>query len=171
MQQTLIRFSFTVCLISLLLASCGPKLIPDEIEAHIDPTLSFEEIIENPETHLGKKILLGGEIIETHIYEKGSEIEILQKPLDSGRAPRYTDVSLGRFFLADSTFLDPAIFKSGRRITIVGVVKGMKSKQIGEGERRYPLLEKEFLHLWSPNRGPSDSAPHFSIGVGAIFSP
>ncbi len=150
--------------------ACTPKIVPDAIETTIDKTLSFQEIIKKPEAHLGKKILLGGEIIETHVYQEGSEIEILQKPLDSGRAPGFTDESLGRFFLSDTSFLDPVIFASGRRITVVGRVKGSKSRQIGEATRSYPLLEKEFLHLWPQETGHyRDSQSRVSFGVGAIF--
>lgn len=171
MPKTPIIFLFGFCFITLLLVSCGPKIIPDEIAATIDKNLSFEEILKNPEVHLGKTVLLGGEIIETHVFEKGTEIELLQKPLGPGRAPRFTDQSLGRFFVSDTTFLDPVIFKSGRRMTVVAVLKGSKSRQIGATKHSYPLLEKTHFYLWPPQSGTaSDGTPRISFGFGAIFS-
>ncbi len=169
-RESIISVSPLLFLILFLLTSCSPKIIPDEIDAKIDKTLSYKEIEKNPEKYLGKRVLLGGEIIETHVTQGGSEIEILQKPLNSGRAPRFTDESLGRFFISATTFLDPVIYKSGRRITVVGIVKGSKTRQIGDAKRIYPLLGKEYLHLWAPgSRSPEDGNPRISIGFGAIF--
>ncbi len=171
MPKTSVNYLSGFCLTALLLISCGPKIIPDEISETIDNRLSFEDILKNPKAHLGKTVLLGGEIIETHVLKDGTEIEILQKPLGPGRAPQFTDRSMGRFFLSDITFLDPEIYKSGRRITVVGVVKGSKSKQIGTAEQHYPLLEKTHLYLWPPQSGyASDGSPRISFGFGAIFS-
>ncbi|MFQ5588936.1 MAG: Slp family lipoprotein [Nitrospiria bacterium] len=157
-------------ILMLFLASCGPKIIPDDIDAKIDKSIVLEDLMKNPGQYLGKRVLLGGEIIEIHVFEGGSEVEILQKPLNARRAPRLTDASLGRFFLADTVFLDPAIYKSGRRVTVVGVVRGSKAKKIGEAERRYPVLAKEHLHLWAPDMSDYlDGGPRFSFGFGAII--
>ncbi len=170
-QRALINLRPGFCLILFLLTSCGPKIIPDEFEAKIDKSLSFEMIIQNPEPHIGKRILVGGEIIETHVYQDGSEIEILQKPLDSGRVPRFTDKSLGRFFLRHTTFLDPEIYKSGRRITVVGVVQGSKARQIAQAIRTYPILENDYHRLWPYGSGYNDDhSLRFHFGFGAIFS-
>lgn len=160
-----------VLIIMTLLASCGPKIIPDEIEVKIDKDLSFEEVSKDPEAYRGKTLLVGGEIIETRNLKEGTEIEILQKPLDAGYVPLPVDASAGRFFLSDPSFLDPAIYKSGRRVTIVGVVKGGRSRHVGGAERLYPVLEKEYIRLWPLGMGrPYDSSPRFHIGLGAIFS-
>ncbi|MFQ5780196.1 MAG: Slp family lipoprotein [Nitrospiria bacterium] len=160
-----------VLIIMTLLASCGPKIIPDEIEAKIDKDLPFEEISRDPELHIGRTILVGGEIIETRNLKDGTEIEILQKPLSSDRAPLPVDESTGRFFLVAATFLDPEIFSSGRRVTVVGMVAGGRTQQIGGTERLYPVLEKEHIHLWPLGLvRPYDSSPRFHIGLGAIFS-
>ncbi len=165
------RFYPFILIVITLLASCGPKIIPDEISVRIDKDLSFEEVTKDPEAYRGKTLLLGGEIIETRNLKEGTEIEILQKPLDTGYAPLPVDVSAGRFFLSDPSFLDPAIYKSGRRVTIVGVVKGGRSRQVGGAVRFDLVLEKEYIRLWPLGRGrPYDASPTFHFGLGAIFS-
>ncbi len=165
-----IKRGYFYIFLGFLLISCGPKIIPDDLDAKIDPFVSFQDLLKNPENYIGKHVLLGGEIIETHVSKDHSEIELLQKPLDARKSPRLTDDSLGRFYISDSSFLDPAIYKSGRRITVVGIVQGSQSRKIGGAERTYPLLERRHLHLWPPeSRYSSGSGPRFSIGLGAIF--
>ncbi len=166
------RISFLLsALLFLSLTACGPKVIPKEFEEKLDKKVTFEEVKRNPETYRGKRILVGGEIIETRNLEGKTEIEILQKPLGRDRSPLPVDDSEGRFILIHPSFLDPSVFRSGRRVTAVGVVEGSRSQKIGEAERIYPIFENEHLHLWPVGTGRSHE-PSFgiSLGFGAIFS-
>jgi outer membrane lipoprotein len=134
--------------------------------------VTFEEVKRNPETYRGKRILVGGEIIETRNLQGKTEIEILQKPLGNDRGPLPVDESEGRFLLIHSSFLDPSVFRSGRRVTAVGVVEGSRSQRIGEMEMVYPIFENEHIHLWPSGSGQHGAEPSFgiSLGFGAIFS-
>ncbi|MFY9270114.1 MAG: Slp family lipoprotein [Candidatus Manganitrophaceae bacterium] len=153
----------------LLLVSCGPKVIPEVLEERIDRRLTFEEVKENPEAHLGRLILIGGEIIETRNFEDKTEIEVLQKPLGSDRAPIPIDESGGRFILIHPTFLDPVVFKSGRRITVVGVVQGKRMERIGQAEGVVPVLGDEHIYLWPSGRYQKEPSINIGFGFGAIF--
>ena len=164
--------NWTVILsIALFLAACGPKVIPKEIEEKIDKSLTFEEVQKNPEAYKGKRILVGGEIIETRNLKDKTEIEVLQKPLGSDRGPLSVDESKGRFFLIHPAFLDPTVFRSGRRVTVVGVVEGSRVQNIGEAQKAYPTLESEHLYLWpTESRGSGEPSIGIGFGFGAIFS-
>lgn len=155
---------------SVFLAACGPKVIPKEHEEKIDKKLTFAEVKRDPAAFKGKRILVGGEIIETRNLEGKTEIEILQKPLGRDRGPLQIDQSEGRFLLIHPSFLDPSVFGSGRRVTAVGVVEGSRSQKIGESEMVFPILENEHIHLWPVGSGQRNE-PSFgiSLGFGAIF--
>lgn len=167
-MKHLSRFRLIAGLILFFSAACTPKIIPDDILEKVDQDLTFEAILDQPDRHLGKIILLGGEIIEIRNLQENTEIEILQKPLDAGRAPRFSDTSKGRFFVIAPSFLDPALYKSGRRITVIGRIKGSRLRKFKASERQYPLLEKEHLTLWPQEQHPL-SKPTFSFGFGAVF--
>lgn len=154
----------------LFLAACGPKVIPKEVEEKIDKELTFDEVKRDPGAFKGKRILVGGEIIETRNLQGRTEIEILQKPLGRDRGPLPVDSSDGRFLLIHPAFLDPSVFRSGRRITAVGVVDGSRLQKIGENEMTYPVFENEHIYLWPVGSGQS-SEPSFgiSLGFGAVF--
>lgn len=167
LKRTLLGF---FPLVLFLLTSCGPKIIPDEVEERIDREISFEEVKRDPQSYMGKRILVGGEIIETRNLKERTEIEILQKPLGSDRGPLFVDESKGRFLVVHPSFLDPTVFRSGRRITVVGVVEGSRSQNVGETAMVYPVLQDEHLHLWPLDSGRRNE-PNFgiSLGFGAIF--
>lgn len=137
------------CLI--LLGGCA-SVVPRELRKEIDRSISFKELKENPDAYVGRRVLLGGEIIEAKNWKDQTELEILQKPLGSGDVPVETDESEGRFLVHHPGYLDPAIYRSGRYVTIVGEVMGEKSLHIGEAEYRYPVMASKFLHLWPKAR-------------------
>ena len=157
-----------LCLAAAL-AACVPKIIPDNVMEKVDASLTYAVVARDPEAHRGKVVILGGEIIEIRNLKEGTEIEVLQKPLGAGRAPRFVDTSEGRFFVTSPTFLDPAVYRPGRRVTVVGKVLGSRLRKVGDVERSYPLLEKDHLTLW-PREAYPPASPRLSFGVGAIFS-
>ena len=167
---SLIMILGVICF-SFLFVSCGHRIIPKEMEDKVDWTLSFEAVKSDPNATLGKTILVGGEIIETHNKKETTEIEILQKPLGSDYRPLFVDESKGRFIYIHPTFLDPSIYKSGRKVTVVGTVEGARSQRVGEVEMAYPILAGNHLYLWPPYR-PHSVEPSIGIGFGfgAVYS-
>lgn len=146
-------------------AACGPREISEE--AGVDPNLTFEVVKANPETHKGKKIVVGGEIIAVRNLKETTEIEVLEKPLASDRSPLRMDVSRGRFILIQPSFLDPTVFQAGRRITVVGKVTGGRAQKVGEAELTVPVLEEPKIHLWPAAREHAPSwRPDIDIGFG-----
>lgn len=156
-------------LFSSILFSCGPKVIPEDLERKVDKGISFREVKKNPESYKGRRMLVGGEIIEIRNLQNKTEIEILQKPLGRDRAPINVDESGGRFVLIHPAFLDPSVFRSGRRLTAVGLVEGGRSERVGEAEVVQPVLQSEHIHLWPPGEG-GRSEPSIGIGLGFGFS-
>ena len=93
LYQTIILFFF----IGLL--GCTHPISPT-FRKDLDSTLTFEQIIENPKKFIGKKILLGGTIVETRVLNVGTEIEVVQKQIDSFLAPFWmpnTDFSANNY--------------------------------------------------------------------------
>ena len=117
----------------------------------VDQSLSFERLLENPETHKGKTVLLGGTIIDTRNSPDRTSIIVLQRPLGFRNKPTSEDISRGRFILYVVGFFDPVIYHPGREITVVGSVLGKEVRPLGEIEYTYPVIEKKELYLWPAN--------------------
>ncbi len=152
---------------ALLAAVCGcAAAIPYEYTKGADRTISFDQVRNNPDSVAGKKVVVGGEIIETKALKDETRIEILQKPLDYYDVPLYTDESHGRFLVTVKGFLDPQVFRSGRRVTVVGTVKGKVTLPLQGTEYTYPELEGDHIQLWPPEGGYYNYPPvQFGIGI------
>ena len=91
---------------------------------------------------------MGGEIIETLNQKDGTTlIVVLQRPLDWMEEPKIQR-SEGRFIILVEGYVDPYIFKRGRRITAAGEILGRKVMRLGEFEYPYPLLQSKQIYLW-----------------------
>lgn len=139
-------FLFLILLFALY--GCA-HVISKDLRKTIDPSVTFEQVIKNPELYKGKNVIWGGEIIDTFIHKDGtSEIEVFQRPLSSRGEPKLTDISEGRFIVHDLRYLDPYHYRRGRRITVAGEIIGQKIKPLGEMDYRYPLISAKQIYLW-----------------------
>ena len=86
---------------------------------------------------------------------------MLQRPLDRQGRPLETDDTEGRFIIESPQFLDSAVYRPGKRISLVGEVSGQEVRPLGGIHYRYPVIAAKELQLWEPR-----TAPRFSFGVG-----
>ena len=142
--------------------------IPKESLKQVDPEITFQGLMKDPDRYKGKVILVGGQIISTTMREGESWVEVLQQPLDWRQRPQNIDVSYGRFLVRFAEFLDPAIYAGGRKITVLGEVLGKKVQPLNELEYTYPVLLAREHYLWKPETygGPSI---YLGVGVGGVI--
>jgi outer membrane lipoprotein len=124
--------------------------------------VSLRELRLHPERYKGGKVLLGGMILKTRHLQGETVIEVLQKPLDWRNAPKDVDKSEGRFLVVSDGFLDEAIYRRGRMITVVGEVLGVRSQVLGEINYGYTLISIDKLVLWDK----AGTGPIIRIGIG-----
>lgn len=157
---------WAVSLLALLFA-CAPVISKQSLR-EADESLTFQELIKDPERSKGKLMLLGGEIISNTVKEDETWMEVLQQPLDWQLKPKDTDLSHGRFLVHLAEFRDPAVYAPGRKITVLGKVQGKKILPLQEIMYSYPVLTAREIHLWKPETwgGPFF---HFGIEVGGMI--
>ncbi len=123
---------------------------PQEILATVDPSLTFEQIKESPDSHIGSTLILGGEVLEAKRMKDHTRLVILQLPLEDGVEPVIDRMqSQGRFIAIKHDFLDPAIVPKGTRLTIIGTVTGTHIEPLDEMAYTYPTVTIEHLKVWS----------------------
>ena len=153
----------------LLLAGCA-HVISRGVLKEVDTSVSFAQLSKDPEAYQGKTVLLGGDVIETQNLSDKTLVVVLQRPLDRRGEPSAGDVSEGRFIITTPGFLDPAIYGSGRKITVAGTVVGKEVRPLGEIKYTYPIIKKRELYLWPEEEAASDEADvHFGVGIGVGF--
>ena len=167
LPQKLKRFLLFTFNFSLLtgVSACAP-VISQEILKTVDPAITFEQVLKNPDANIGKTVLLGGTIVKATNLSDGTLIEVIQQPLNTRYMPINPEASKGRFIILFKEFKDPAIYSAGRLITVVGEVIGSQTRPLGETHYQYPLISPTEYYLWKPSQGPSI---HIGIGVGTTF--
>lgn len=145
---------------AVMAAGCATSVIPETLAPQIDQAVTFNQIVESPDSYRGKIVVLGGEILKAKALKGGTQLEVLQLPLDSDQEP-VTDrmESKGRFLAVQKEFLDPATIAEGTRVTVVGEVTGSIVDKMDEADYRFPTLDVKHLHRWDAKRAEQRSAP------------
>lgn len=155
-------------LVVLLIAGCASqRVVPDELEPMVDRAVTFVEVVAAPESYQGRLLVLGGEVLKAKRLKDGTQIELLQLPLDKNERPILDrQRSQGRFFAIQQEFLDPATIAAGTKMTIVGEVSGAETDHLDDVEYRYPVVIVKHLHTWQEqSHDYVRPRPGFSIGI------
>lgn len=142
-----------LCILTVLLNACTPVISPQLMD-QVDRDISYSSLASRPDEFKGKIVLLGGTIVQTVPKPKETEIEVVQKQTSSAGEPYLTDKSEGRYLVRVDRFLDPAIYRSGRDITVAGEVQGAEVRRLGEIDYRYPVILASELYLWKRPTAP-----------------
>lgn len=164
------HYTYWVLVFALGSGCASQRVVPDELEPLVDRTVTFRAVIEAPEAYEGRILIFGGEVLKAKRLKDGTQIELLQLPLDKNETPILNrQRSDGRFFAIQQEFLDPAIIVVGTRMTIVGELSKAKIEHLDDVEYRYPVLIVKHLHTWqdqSDDYARAHPYPRFSIGIG-----
>ena len=136
-----------ICLLSLSVLSCV-HVISRESRSTAVKDLPFSRLIRNTNAYLDKMFIFGGLIAETKLTGQGTEIEVVQSPLDRFGNIIDEDVSEGRFILRTASNLDPIIYRQGRFIAMAGTLTGSRKKMLGDIEYTYPVFDTKEIYLW-----------------------
>ncbi|PXF57890.1 MAG: hypothetical protein C4B58_08240 [Deltaproteobacteria bacterium] len=147
------RRIFCSLMLSLFLISAGcAPLISKEVRREVSSDVTFRQVIQDPEAHKGKTVLLSGIILGSKNTKEGTLIEILQKPADLQGRPKGVDESDGRFLALYNGYLDTAIYTRGREVAVAGEIKEKRVLPLEEIDYTYPLISIREIHLFKPKK-------------------
>ncbi len=134
---------------------------------------SLTQVRGNTPAFVGVRVRWGGTIVSIKNRESDTLIEILGKTLGSEGQPLAADDTLGRFMVRAQGFLDPAIYRPNRDVTVYGSLEKPVEHPVGERPYTFPVVQSRTLYLWPEKRDyfRRDSGPdiHFGVGVGFGF--
>jgi outer membrane lipoprotein len=151
------RLRLATALLLFSAAGCvTPYAVPEPLYRQVAHEVSLSQLRQGADQYKGTSVMFGGAVLGAKIIAEGTEIEVLQLPLDDGDRPSGpSELSEGRFLVIDPERRDPAVLQN-RLITVVGEVFGTKVQKLDEVDYSYPLLSARFIHVW---RGPGRYAP------------
>lgn len=142
------HFALPVAILSLLLASGCSHVISQAARDSVTPGLTLAAVKADPTPYLGQRLLLGGVILGNQPGSEVSTLEIYTWHLDRSGEPVAVNEEAGRFLATSDRFLDPALYQSGRMVTLTASVSGRETRPLGELSYDYPLLRIIELYLW-----------------------
>ena len=151
---------------AVMMTGCASHVVvPEALEAQLDKDVTFAQILAAPESFVGKRIVVGGEVLKVKRTGAGMLIEVLQLPLNADHEPTVVRTeSQGRFLALTQELLDPATIREGTAVTLVGEVTGARMDRLDEVEYRYPTFGVKHLYVWPPGYG-AEQRSGVSIGV------
>lgn len=151
---------YVVLALLAMTMGCATSVIPESLEPQVDKAVTFSQVLESPDSYHGKVVVWAGEVLKAKAMNGGTQLEVLQLPLDDEQGP-VTDrmESKGRFLALQKEFLDPATMTDGTRVTIVGEITGASVEKMDEADYRFPTLDVKHLHRWEA-RPPDDRRSH-----------
>lgn len=140
----------------VLLTQACSYAISRDTASRADRSLAFQKLSAEPRTHIGKIVILGGEIIDAQHVKNGTLIEVIQRELDYWDKPRRTNRSGGRFLILHRARLDDMVYAAGREITVAGevAVRGQSGPDVDPSIPFF--LHVRELKLWPKERLTSD---------------
>ncbi|WKZ23423.1 MAG: Slp family lipoprotein [Candidatus Brocadiaceae baterium WH-1] len=129
------------------IAGCAP-VISKQLRQQIEPDLTAEDILKDPDRYTGKVFMVSGTILETEITEEGTFIKILHRPATFRGRPKDVDESAGRFLALTDRYLDPVVYAKDRSITVAGEILGKRTLPLGKIQYDYPLIHAREIYLW-----------------------
>ena len=130
-------------LATLLLAGC--VTVPAPLQGEYSPAYPSESAERGVP---GERVRWGGQVVGIHNGKSDSCFEVVGKVMGSDGRPQVHDRSEGRFIACRAGFYDPAVFKPGRELTIVGTVNRYETHRIDDFDYRYPIVMADVVYLW-----------------------
>ena len=160
------RLSLLSALSACVLLSACAGLPPAVREVPV-AKVSYSEVSEDPNSYKDTSVRWGGVVIDVENEENYTLVQVLSYPLNYTGRPQLNKQSDGRFVIKSSEFLDPAVYKKDKEITVAGTVEGDIERMIGKKHVRLPLLSSKAIYLWPVYQ----YDPYAYRGFGYGFSP
>jgi outer membrane lipoprotein len=155
--------------ILLTLSACAYPISKETRAKGEEDDSVFTRVLKDPTSYAGSIILWGGKIIETLNYPNGTEIFVLETPVDYKELPESEKYSHGRFIARTSKLLDPSIYAKGKWITVAGEVVGKETMPLGKTWYTYPVVQIREVNLWDQGTHSPARSEWPSFGYG--YSP
>jgi len=149
-------------LVIVLSGLAGCATIPDSIGNAPVESPSPAAVVQDAQRWQGQRVRWGGRIVDVQNVADGTWVAVLSEPLDATARP--VDGEGGHRFLAwFKGFQDPEVYKSGRDLTVVGRLDGVRQRKVGAYDYSYPVVRVDGSQLWQPRtrRYPDDLPPWY----------
>ncbi|WP_447603250.1 Slp family lipoprotein [Nitrospira sp. Nam80] len=157
--------------ISLILVACSSSpIFQKEITDGVDKDFDFTTWRNLPNAKVGRKVQLGGRIVQTDTADGGVVIITTQLPIVEYPAygPKDNGRRSGEFAVSYTGRLDSKWLIPGNRLIVVGSVEQAKAVVVDDVKRSLPSLRARCLHIW---KTVGKEIAEFPYNIGGGYEP
>lgn len=130
-----------ILLLTLLFVTGCAHYLSEQSRRLADRPITFGMLRQNPGGYRGKFVLLGGTVATVTLTQEGTRLNVIQHNVDSRELPDESIPSGGRFMAITPEALDPAIYKPGALVSMVGEVAGTQVEFLEDAAYSYPVIK------------------------------
>lgn len=130
-----------------MLAACASKP-PAAVSKIPAAQLSLAEVRAEPQRFVGSEVRWGGVIASVENKASETWIEVVGRELQKDAQPKLKGSSEGRFIAAMQGFADPAVYKEGYLLTVLGELQPPVTRPIGDYAYVFPRVSVTGSYLW-----------------------
>jgi outer membrane lipoprotein len=138
----------TAIIMSMLFFTASSSVISRQVRKEAEPPVAFKTLMKEAHSYVGRTVIVGGYILATEKLADKMIILTLQAPLGFRNEPKSRDTSQGRFIVLHKDFLDPAVYRKDRKITVAGNVVGLTTADDERCPNKCLNIEGREIHLW-----------------------
>jgi starvation-inducible outer membrane lipoprotein len=153
----------------LLLEACGPfSLFPANVLKDVDTGFDFNAWRASPNANQGRKVQIGGRIIQAEptaegVLIVGEQLPIVEHPVYGPATPKK------RFGVYEYAFLypgkmEPTALLPGNRFIVVGTTQKARVVSVEGASKSEPYLIADCVHIWKT--GEKDISDFPEVGAG-----
>lgn len=161
------RGAIAAVLIGLVLNGCGPqRVFSPQVLDGVDPNFDFTAWRMVPNAKAGKKVQLGGRILQAPQKDGLVTMVLTQLPIVEHPAYGPTDTERGRgeFLVYFNGKVPTNHLQPGNRVIAIGTTQNAAVVAIEDSQRSLPALTAQCLHIW--NTGGKEIADFPNFGAG-----
>ena len=142
----MIKVGFLLVVAGLLV---GCVSYPETVQVPESTNLvGYEKVNAIDSNYVNQQARWSGVIAEIKNLKDKTQLDVLYYPASRNGRPVTSKEPVGRFRVYIDKFLDPAIYKQGKAVTALGMIKEKESAKIGEFEYEYPTIKSAKIYLW-----------------------
>ncbi|MGE3151705.1 MAG: Slp family lipoprotein [Nitrospiraceae bacterium] len=170
MQRTS-RFAILLVFLSIGVAACArtPVFSP-EVRQGVDHDFDFAAWRMMPSAQVGRKVQLGGRIIEADIRADQIVVIVTHLPIVEHPAfgPKDTGKRSGEYAISYAGHIDAKWLVAGNHLMVVGTTERPKAVIVDDVQRSLPSLIARCVHIWKTGR---KEIAEFPFNAGGGYEP
>jgi starvation-inducible outer membrane lipoprotein len=151
----------------MALSACAAHpVFPPKVMEGIESNFDFARWHMMPNEAEGKKVQLGGRIVQSQTSGDMVTIVVAQLPIVDHPAygPKDNEKNNGEFVITYQGTIQASFLQQGNRIMVVGVTRPSKAVTVDDLTRNFPIVAAQCLHVWGTQGRDIDDFPYYEAG-------